>query len=251
MGNLSLPTLITVAAQIACIVHIIRQGRSWLWIWLIIFVPAIGAVVYFIVEVLPDLRAGGRSRGVSLKLPETSGRAIKRLQEKLEFTNTVENRVELARAYLAANRIEEATETIAPALKGVFKDDPVLTLEMAEIHLRAGRPGEALAALDVLDRMGSRDGRQRRQILAARSLEALGRIDEAKAKFEESLGQGSGEEARCAFAQMLARQGEVASARRLFEEILQNAKRGGGTYRRFNREWIDRAKSDLAALPKG
>lgn len=246
----SLPGLLVLAAQIACIVHVIRTGRNMMWIMLIFFAPGIGSVVYFIVEVWPDLRAGRRG-GLNLKIPETSGRTIKRLQEELEFSNTVKKRVELALALASARRYDEATETLAVSLRGVFRDDPVLTLQLAEVHFQAGRHAEVLAALDVLDRLQSKDGRQRRLLLAARSRQALGRTEEARELFETALEQASGEEPRCRLAQFLVAQGETEAARTLFEELLKNAKQGGGIFRRHNREWIALAKEGLAALGKG
>lgn len=247
LRDYSLPGLLVLAVQIACIVHVVRTGRSMMWIVLILFAPGIGAAVYFVFEIWPDLRAG-RGGGLELKIPETSGRVIKRLQEELEFSNTVKKRVELAQALAAAKRFDEATETLAVSLRGVFKDDPVLTLELAEVHFQAGRPAEALTALELLDRIKSKDARQRRWLLAARSLQALGRNDEARERFETALEQASGEEPRCRLAQFLVAQGEADAARTLFEELLKNAKQGGGVFRRHNREWISAAKDGLAGL---
>lgn len=247
LGDYSIPALLEVAAKIACIVHVIRTGRSLMWIWLVLFVPIVGPVVYFIIEIWPDLRAGRRG-GLSLKLPETSAGAIKRLQEELEFSNTVAKRVQLAQALASARRFDEAAETLAVSLRGVFKDDPVLTLELADVHFQAGRHAETLAALGTLDRLKSKDGRQRRLLLAARSLQALGRKDEARERFETALEQASGEEPRCRLAQFLIAEGETEKARALFEELLKNAKVGGGVFRRHNREWIALAKEGLAGL---
>ena len=55
-----------------------------------------------------------------------------------------------------------------------------------------------------------------------------------------------GEESRSTYAAFLARTGEADAARRFCEEIVRNAKHGGGAYRRANREWINAAKELLA-----
>lgn len=249
LRDFSVPGLLLLAVQIACIVHVIRNGRHMMWIMLILFAPGLGAVVYFIVEVWPDLRAGRRG-GLEIRMPETSAGAIKRLQEELEFSNTVAKRVQLAQALASARRFDEATETLAVSLRGVFKDDPVLTLALAEIHFAAGRHAQTLEALATLDRLKSKDERQKRLLLAARAAQALGRTDEARERFETALEQASGEEPRCRFAQFLVAQGDTETARALFEEILRNAKHGGGMYRRLNRPWISQAKEGLAALQR-
>jgi len=247
-GGYSIPALIELAAKVACIVHVIRQGRSMAWIWLILLFPVGGPLIYFFVEVWPDLGRGGAGRGFSFRLPQNPGRTIARLTEELEYSSTVEKRVQLARAYAAAGRHPEAVETIRACLTGVFKDDPPLTFELAEICFGAGLYQDSLDALAVLDRLKFKGSRHERLILAARCHEKLGDFAAAKAAYEDSFPTAVGEEARCRFAQLLAAAGESGPARALFEEIGRNAKHGGGNYRRLNRPWINQAKEGLAAL---
>lgn len=243
-------TLIELAAKIACIVHVIRAGRNTYWIWLILFFPIGGPLIYFIVEVWPDLKHGGRGIGINIRLPKNPAKAIARLTEELEYTNTVEKRVQLAHAYAAAKRFPEAIETISACLRGVFKDDAVLTFELAKLHADAGQHREALEDLDALNRLKSKHARYERQLLTARCHEALGNIAEARADYEQAVMLSVGEEARCGYAQWLAAQGDRDTARKLFEETIRNAKHGGGAYRRMNREWIKQAKTQLATLSR-
>ncbi|MBC7366824.1 MAG: PLDc N-terminal domain-containing protein [Undibacterium sp.] len=150
-GGYSIPALIELAAKVACIVHVIRQGRSLAWIWLILLFPVGGPLIYFFVEIWPDLGRGRSGPEFSFRLPQNPTRNIARLTEELEYSSTVEKRVQLARAYAAAERHAEAVETIRACLTGVFKDDPPLTFELAEICFGAGLHRESLDALSVLD----------------------------------------------------------------------------------------------------
>lgn len=244
-----IPTLIELAAKIACIVHVIRGGRSTYWIWLILFFPIGGPLIYFIVEILPDLKSGRRGGfEFGIKLPKNPEKVIARLTEELEFTNTVEKRVQLAHAYAAAKRFPEAIETVSACLRGVFKDDALLTFERARLYVAAGQHREALGDLAELDRLKSKHARYERQLLVARCHEALGQMVEARQNYEQAMVLSVGEEARCGYARLLATQGEAEAARKLFEETLRNAKHGGGAYRRINREWIKEAKTQLASL---
>jgi len=247
-GGYSTTALIELAAKVACIVHVIRQGRSLAWIWLILLFPFGGPIIYFFLEIWPELGRRGAGRGFSFRLPQNPTRTIVRLMEELEYSSTVEKRVQLARAYAAAGRHPEAVETIRACLTGVFKDDPPLTFELAEIGFGAGLYRESLDALAVLNRLSFKGARHERGILAARCQEKLGDIVAAKAAYEESFSTAVGEEARCRYAQLLAVAGESATARALFEEIGRNAKHGGGNYRRLNRPWINQAKEGLSAL---
>src|SRR5690348_15076319 len=46
----------------ALVAHIIRTGRNMIWIAVVIFVPGIGSLIYFLVEILPDLLRGRAAR---------------------------------------------------------------------------------------------------------------------------------------------------------------------------------------------
>lgn len=246
-----IPTLIELSAKIACILHVLRSNRNTQWIWLIIVFPVGGPVIYFLAEIWPDLRRGSRSSlGFNVRLPRNPEKVIARLTEELEFTNTVEKRVQLAHAYAAAKRFPEAIETVGACLRGVFKDDALLTFELAKLHFAAGQHREALESLAALDRLKSKHARYERQLLVARCHEALGQIAEARTSYEQAVLLSVGEEARYGFAQLLASQGEHDAARQLFEEILRNAKHGGGPYRRANRDWIKQAKVRSGALAR-
>ena len=208
-----IPTLIELSAKIACILHVLRSNRNTQWIWLIIVFPIGGPLIYFIAEIWPDLRRPNRGSlsGFELKLPRNPEKVIARLKEELEFTNTVEKRVQLAHAYAAAKRFPEAIETVSECLRGVFKDDALLTFELAKLHFAAGHHREALASLATLERLQSKHARPERRLLAARCHEALGETAEAREIYEQAVQLSVGEEARYGFAQLLAAHGEHAA----------------------------------------
>lgn len=250
----SIPTLIELAAKIACIVHLIKTGRSYLWIWVILLFPVGGVLIYFFMEIFPDLRSGngwqgrGGSPKLAIKLPQTSSRKIAKLKDELEFANTVENRVCLAQAYSAAGRHEEAIETINECLRGAFKDDPLLTYELARACFVAGQYREALSALQRLASQGWRHDMPGRLLLTARGNEALGDNAAADTFYREALKAASGQEAPCRYALFLERFGQKDEARALFKEIVEYSRRAGGRYRRVNREWIQTAKNRLSTM---
>ncbi len=247
-GIYSLPTALEVALKIFCIVHVIRNDRSYLWIMLILFLPFFGSAIYFGMEILPDLRAGGRRGGASFKIPQTSARTIAKLREQLEFSNTTKNRTQLAQALAAAKRFPEALDTLNECLQGVFKDDPLLTYERAQVYFAAGRYEDALADLTRLDEVRSKHALPDRLLLGARCHEALGNDDLALRIYDEAVSLGSGEEARSRKAQFLHKTGRTEEARQLFQEIIAHAKHGDRHYRRLNGEWIKTAKAHMAKV---
>src|SRR5581483_6774170 len=111
------------AIQIALCVHVYKTGRPYWWIWLLMMGSFLGCLIYFLIEVLPELRRS--SRGMvkpSWFVPKSV--MIRRARERLEETDTIAVRLELAELLFDAGEIAEAADTAAPAVSGVFKDDP-------------------------------------------------------------------------------------------------------------------------------
>ena len=57
-------------------VHVVRTGRNLYWIWVILLiVPPLGAIVYFIAIVLPELMGGPTARRMGRPRATRSTRA--------------------------------------------------------------------------------------------------------------------------------------------------------------------------------
>ena len=79
--------------QIICVVHVVRTGRSFMWIYILLFLPGLGVAAYVIVEILPGFFGSRtahnlRSSAVSTLDP---GRELRRRRQALEEADTVDN----------------------------------------------------------------------------------------------------------------------------------------------------------------
>jgi len=52
--------LVSYAVQVLLVVHCFKTGRNTMWIWVLVFLPGVGALAYLAVEILPQL-FGARS----------------------------------------------------------------------------------------------------------------------------------------------------------------------------------------------
>ena len=198
--------LVPVLAVI-CAVHVLRTGRPIWWLFVILFFPFMGSLVYFFVEFLPAVRSGrGRSVAKEVARKLNPGAEIKRLEDVAALTPTVNNRMELARAYLAAGRTGEAILTYESCAQGIHADDPRLG---ARIHEEAGDDDAALAAYQAL------------------------------------AGRGAGEEGRTRYAMLLKKMGRDDEAYALFDQIVRHARVSSSHYRREEKEWIEIARREM------
>ena len=51
---MSLTTILVWIVQLALIIHVLQTGRSRYWIMVLIFMPLIGGLAYFVIELLPQ-----------------------------------------------------------------------------------------------------------------------------------------------------------------------------------------------------
>lgn len=235
------PGILLLGAQIACVVHLLRNDRSWLWLIALIFVPFIGVVAYFLVEVLPDLR-GRRASGLQLEQESAREGSIRELEKVLENSPTVENRAKLARACLRKNQSGRAVELYEECLRGIYADDLPLRYEIAEAYHAAGQPEQVLASLDRLDAGDYRDYRDRRRLLRALALEGAGRPEEAREIFAGLAENYPSVQAHYEYARLLVELGEKEQAQQVVADIFRQRARHDRRYRQREAHWYKLAR---------
>jgi hypothetical protein len=226
---------------IGCIIHIFRSGAERYWIFVVLFLPGIGPLIYLAVEILPGLfnTRAGWSLARSLRGAPGTGRSIRECQAALELADTTENRRLLAEEYVACGRFDQAIPLYEKTLTGFHADDPALLMGYARACLGHGDAQKALEALDHLTRANPEFDTPERHLFHAKCLEGVGRLDEALEEFRTLAAYAPGEEARCRFALLLRQRGEIDAARAVFAEILAHAKHAPRHYRSTEREWIE------------
>ena len=150
----------------------------------------------------------------------------------------------LAEQCIRAGRAADAVKLYEAALSGT-RGDAALIFGLAHAHFENRDYGQCAAALD---RVRQADGRFRvpeMQLLYARSLEADGRFDEAKAAYAAAVEICPGEEARCRQALLLRRSGEPEVALELFQAIVRSIAKADPAYLRTQREWFEIAKREI------
>lgn len=225
---------------IVCVVHLFVRRNDLFWLAILFFIPYLGALAYFITQVLPELR-GARVLEVAQSF-KPAGMRVKDLERQLEELPTAQNRILLALAYRDAGQLERAEELLIETRQGVFKSDPHVTYDLADVKFRAGKLEEAQGLLRELLEAAPEELRGRGRLLLARTLEALGKGDEAETLYESAISSFSGEEARYFFAAFLHVQGKRDEASKQVAALERNVKRASHQYRYAQREWLERAR---------
>jgi hypothetical protein len=241
--------ILIIAIQVGFAIHAVRTGRDSFWVYIIAFVPLVGCIVYFITQVLPDLRNSHSVRVAGNRLlkaidPE---RELRKRQDELEFTDTVENRVRLAQECIEAGFYQDAIPLLSRCLSNGH-NEPDIMLKLAQAQFGAE---QYLATIHTLDSLIAEHPKFRSHaghLLYARSLESARRNEEALKEYEALVVSFPGEEGRVRYAQLLLKTGNTTQAKKVFEEVLVRAKRAPKNYKRNEQEWIKQAEQTLKTI---
>jgi hypothetical protein len=242
-----MPYGLVLLLQIALAIHAYRTGRMNPWLWIIVFVPALGCLLYVILELAPELLASRTASRAKQNLIATvdPGRDYRACAREVEIAPTVQNRLRLADECIRLGRMEEAATLYEACASGLYAGDPAILGGLARTRFATGDLEGAQAALDAL-RAEAPDWRPADvALLTARVLEGQGHTEEALAALRALTATYPGEEARCRYAELLARTGRPDEARAEYREILRRTDLQGKHYRKAQQAWYDAARKGV------
>jgi hypothetical protein len=231
-----------IVLQALAILHFVRRRPDSFWLWIIIMGGGLGALVYIVAEVIPDL---GLLRGAMQVFPRR--KRIKHLEAAVIDNPSVGNYEELGDLYLDDGQYAKAREcfnrVITPRTDSA---DPFYRRALAEIEL-----GDRQAAADDLARTVAIDPKydyHRAAGLLATVLGQLGRTEEAAARFAEVTQVSTLSETQANYAAFLAASGRTQEAREWAQRVLAKKATMPAYMRRRERPWFRKASGLLKSL---
>jgi hypothetical protein len=230
--------------QAIAILHFVRRRPDTFWLWIIIVGGGLGALVYIVAEVVPDL---GLLRGAVQVFPRR--KRIKHLEAAVIDNPSIGNYEELGDLYLDDGQYAKARECfnriISPRTESA---DPFYRRGLAAMAL-----GDRQAAADDLARAVAIDPKydyHRAAGLLAHALGQVGRNDEAAARFAEVTQVSTLSETQSNYASFLAATGRTAEAREWAQRVLAKKATMPAYMRRRERRWFRKASALLKSLGK-
>lgn len=123
---------IILALQAYCIYHVFKNRMPYYWAILILLLPPIGAIIYIITQVYNKRDAEKITSEITHIINPT--KKIKDLEKQLEFSDTYQNRVNLADAHLENKDYQNAIKHYKEALDGNFQNDFYVIKNMIEAY---------------------------------------------------------------------------------------------------------------------
>ena len=116
-----MPYYLILALQGFCIYHSIKNRNSYYWIFLILFIPLIGSIIYIVTQVFSKRDVDKIQSEIATIINPT--KKIKDLEKALQFSETFQNKVNLADAYFEIGGFNEAIRYYQSSLVGNFEND--------------------------------------------------------------------------------------------------------------------------------
>jgi len=232
----------SILLRIVAIVHFIRRRPDFFWIWVILF-HWVGALIYIVVEVIPDACLLRSSFQV---FPRR--RRIQELERAVIDNPSAGNYEELGLLYLDDGDFARARASYDRAISSRTDHvDPFYRRGIAEVEL-----GDFAAAVPDLERTVMSDADydfHRAKGLLGWAYSQTEQSEKADAMFREAIRISTLSETYYHYALFLESQGRKAEARIWAQKILDKKPTMPGYLRRRERPWFRKATAVLSRLP--
>lgn len=235
---------IPIALQAICVIHCLRRGNQK-WIWIIVFLPVVGSLIYIFSEMITRREIDNVTSGVGSVF--NPGGSIKKLEEQLRFSDTFHNRIALADAYLAAGQTNDAIALYEQSLTGVFTENEHVIKQLIIAYANVGRHAEIIPLAKKIY-TSPQFAKSKVHILYAMALEQTGKNDLAEKEFSIMNGRFAYFEARYQYALFLLRAGRDEEAKQVLDNMVNEGGHLSSRERRANQLWINKAKEEVRKI---
>jgi len=231
----------SILLRVVAIVHFIRRRPNLFWLFVILF-SWIGALIYILVEVIPDVSL---LRGSFQTFPRR--RRIHELEAAILDNPSAGNYEELGLLYLDEHKFTKARESYDKSISArTDSPDPFYRRGIAEIELE-----DYAAAVPDLERALKADAGydfHRAKGLLAWAYAQTGQPEKADQMFREATRLSTISETYYHYALFLQQQKRIAEAREWAQKILDKRPTMPGYLRRRERPWFRKASALLVKL---
>jgi hypothetical protein len=163
-----------------CLFHAYKNNNTQKWMYLIIFLPAIGSIMYLYDNFYSKRNIG--DLGENVKRIVNSNYDVERLEKEHQLADTIHNKKALGDAYLNVGRYEEALSLFNESMQGGYANDVYLKMKKLQAMYLLARYDEAVIIGEEI--MNNNDFQKSDQKIAlAISYAKIGNDDKADALF--------------------------------------------------------------------
>ncbi|MES2934662.1 MAG: hypothetical protein V4805_14375 [Pseudomonadota bacterium] len=230
-------------------IHALRNGRPMYWLLVLFSFPLLGSVAYFVVEFLPASKVNRglnkvASTAVNLLDPE---KEVREARKALDLAPSAQNQIRLAKALLARGETQESLKLFDLCLAGPFSNDPEVRFGAASAKLQAGQIPQALELAKSVHTKCPDYLLERATLLLANAHAAAGDATAAREQFEAAVSRFGSVDARAQYAIWAAGSGDLTTAEKLHQDLMQSQKHWKSHTKSLNRPVLQQVEAAISA----
>jgi tetratricopeptide (TPR) repeat protein len=176
-------------------------------------------------------------------------RQIKKLQADIHHLDKAHMHLQLADIYFSQGKLDLADESYRAAYARDPNDEDIRA-HFGNCLVRRDKAKEALPLLESVCAKNPRHDYGYTLMTLAETQAATGNVDAALATWRQVLAMYGYPRARVQFADLLMQKKEYAEARKILEEVINDAPHATKFERKREAVWFSRAKAALRSIPK-
>jgi len=171
-----------IAFKVFCVYHIVKNRNPYFWIFIVIFIPIVGGIVYLLRYVYNKRDAEQIQENLTNILVPT--KKVKDLKKQLEFSETYQNKVNLADAYFEMKDFDNAIIYYEDAATDKSQNNYFIKSQLVRAYYKAGQYEKTIAQAKDIESV-SGFNKSMAQFTYGLSLEKVGKLDEAEAVLKQ------------------------------------------------------------------
>jgi hypothetical protein len=224
------------------VVHFIRRRPNSYWLYIILFLGPVGALIYIFAEVFPDASLLNQSfKGISRR------KRIHALELAIRDNPSVGNYEEMGELLMEGGYLQAAREAFNKAI-GARSNTLETFYHRGVCSILIGDAAAALPDLEPVVQKDPDHDFHRASGLLAQAYALTGQPEKAEALFRKTIVTSTLSETYLNFADFLAAQGRGAEARDWAQKVLDKEPTMPSYLRRRERPWSRRARRLLKQL---
>lgn len=208
-----------IGLQIYCVYHAYKNRNDYYWYFIIFFIPLIGCIIYLLTQVVNKREVANITEEITTIINPT--KKIKDLEQELNFSNTFQNRINLADAYKEIKDYKNAIFNYEEALKSNFKNDPFTLNKLIKCYFEIKDFDKVIETASKINL--DKDFKESVYYYGL-ALEEKGVLDKAEIQLKKVDLRYSNYDERIELANFLIRRDKKTEAKEVLEEILLEVK---------------------------
>jgi len=234
-----------IGLQVICIIHCLKTGKRD-YLYLLIILPMIGCIIYFIREILPEINSGQFFPNLQRVFFPKS--VIGEWERRVRLSDTVANKMGLAAALADQQQYARAI-TLAEECRQSFPRDLGILQQLGRFYFYDQRYADSIACMEkAFAQSNANLIKQEDELMYARALEATGMLPPAEDVYKKVVRVHHSIEGMYYYGAFLKKQNRNKEALQLFQTIKDEFHLHPRYVRRMNAQWLRLAKREMAGL---